>query len=360
MGRLRVTKNKKPVGKKKTPTAQETFAKLWKQVQNEQRLLGQLSDQIQDFYGVYKALCGPQEELWCRLQHEEVELLLTHWPRKSLSGMDRLRLGQYIIYTVTELYENPFRTIDVKELMLKAQSILMGDGALNSAEDDNPFGEKSTNKNRNSEADKEQNFFDEDDEDEDFFADDEFEQFFQKEFESGQKASNEAANELFNASSLNKMFRQLSKVLHPDLEQDEEQKIIKHELMAQLLTARDKHDAGTIITLYSQHIGGDGAQFSAEDFPRISALLKKQLRDLQFEKVQMTQQSGVAGFIYAHYHHKNSTRQKNLLRERQAVLEQFCDETSHSLTTNKTLKNLKQYLMAWESEQMAELLFDMY
>ena len=59
------------------------------------------------------------------------------------------------------------------------------------------------------------------------------------------RAERQDANELFNATTLNKMFRQLSKVLHPDLEQDETLKQHKHELMAQLLNARDKHDVGT-------------------------------------------------------------------------------------------------------------------
>jgi hypothetical protein len=349
MGRLRVTQATKPAGKKK-PSPQEAFAKLWKQVQNEQLLLGQLPSQIQHFYDLYSERCGRLETLCCELQRDEIHLLLTHWPRKSLRERERLVLVEYMLSVLGELKNNPFRNFDIAELQQTIQGILLPEDDEIAPMDDLFADEEKSRHERKNEHDQSA---------EDLFEDEEPDDFFHEHFAASGRSQNDIADELFNASSLNKMFRQLSKVLHPDLEQDEEQKKHKHELMSQLLTARDKHDLGTIVALYSQYIGGDGAQFSAEDFPRLTLLLKKQLRDLQSEKQQLALQSGLPGLVYYRFHHKNAARQKNLLRERESLLQQICEEMEYSLTANATLKNLKRFLADWADEQMDGLLFDL-
>ncbi|HEY6528618.1 MAG TPA: hypothetical protein VIZ65_07975 [Cellvibrionaceae bacterium] len=349
MGRLRVTQAKKPTGKNK-PGPQEAFAKLWKQVQKEQLLLEQLPAQIQQFYNLYNERCGRLEALYCELQRDEIHLLLTHWPRKSLRDRERLVLAQYILSTFTELKNNPFRSFDLAALEQTIHNILLPEDDDAEQTDDLFAGEEKSR----GEQGKDDNASDA----EEFLEDEEPDDFFDEYFGSSERTQNDTANELFNATSLNKMFRQLSKVLHPDLEQDEEQKKYKHELMSQLLVARDKHDVGAIVALYSQHIGGDGAQFAPEDFPRLTLLLKKQLRDVQKEKQQLAHQSGLPGLVYYRFHHKNAARQKNLLRERESLLQQINEDIEYSLAANATVKNLKNFLADWAEEQMESVLFD--
>lgn len=352
MGRLRVTQAKKTKGKKQL-SPQEAFAKLWKQVQNEQLLLGQLPGQIQQFYELYKEKFGPLEALWCELQQAEIQLMLSHWPRKSLRDSERLYLVQYVVNAFSELKSNPFRTFDIAELEATLHNVLLPPEDL-----ELPKGKKSpANDDMFDDVDSDHKHSAGSDE-ADFFTDDDFDEHFK----AASRMENDTASELFNATSLNKMFRQLSKVLHPDLEQDEELKKHKHELMSQLLTARDKHDVGTIVSLYSQHIGGDGAQFSAEDFPRLTLLLKKQLREIQFEKEQLAMQSGTAGIIYHRFQHKNANRQKTLLMQREAVLASMCADIEYSLDTNNTVKNLKEFLADWADEPMSDVFlnFDDY
>ena len=350
MGRLRVTEAKKSAGKKQL-TPQETFAKLWKQVQNEQAQLGLLPDQIKSFYNQYLEACGPLEARSCNLQRAEIELLLKFWPRKGLREVDRIFMVKYILSTFNELNSSPFTDFPLDELQEKIRITLAPD-------EDEPdmdfdvFDKPAENETEDNHAFEQGDgdFFDEDDS--------AFEEFFRDHTEDAKRTQNDIASELFNASTLNKMFRQLSKVLHPDLEQDEEQKRLKHELMAKLLTAREKHDVGTIMSLYSQHIGGDGAQFLAEDFPKLTLLLKKQLREVQKEKKQLALQSGIEGLIYHRFHHKNPTRQKNTLRERMAYLEQMCAASDEFLAVNTSVKNIKKYLADWAEDQFDLIFFD--
>lgn len=347
MGRLRVTAAKQTKAKK-TLTPQEAFAKLWKQVQKEQLLVSQIPEQIQEFYQTYLHAIGPYETQWCRLLADEIQLMLSHWQRKSLSDQDRLFLVEYVADNFRELLSNPFRDFELTELEEIFTTLM--------AQADEP--------KRPVKQPVNEDLFAQDEEvhgGEPFGSfDDEFseEELMEEEY---QRAERQDANELFNATTLNKMFRQLSKVLHPDLEQDESQKQHKHELMAQLLNARDKQDVGAIVALYSEHIGGDGAQFAPEDFPRLTILLKKQLRALQLEKEDIALRSGVAGLVFHRFHHKNPARQKTLLMQRQALMTSRCRAAQESLSFNTSVKNLKRFLNEWAEDNLnMMMLMDMY
>ena len=350
MGRLRVTEAKKTKGKK-TLTPQEAFAKLWKQVQKEQLLVSQIPAQIQEFYQTYLTTIGPYEAKWCRLLAEEIQLMLGHWQKKSLREQDRFFLVEYVADNFRELISNPFRDFELTEIEELFDAL--------TAQDDEP-------KHGSKTPDTEDMFGFDEDFDEEMEADDQLsgfeDEFNEEEFleDEYQRVERQDANELFNATTLNKMFRQLSKVLHPDLEQDETLKQHKHELMAQLLNARDKQDVGTIVALYGEHIGGEGAQFAPEDFPRLTLLLKKQLRELQMEKADIAMRSGAAGMVYRRFHHKNPSRQKTLLMQREVLLHKRCRAAQESLSFNTSVKNLKRFLNEWAEDNMGAMLIDLY
>ncbi len=346
MGRLRLTEAKKTKGKKSL-TPQEAFAKLWKQVQKEQLLVSQIPAQIQEFYQTYLTTIGPYETQWCQLLADEIQLMLSHWQRKSLSDQDRLFLVEYVADNFRELVSNPFRDFELTELE-EIFTSLMAEADEPKRPTKQPVNEDLFAQDEDVQGGESFNTFD------DEFSE---EELIEEEY---QRAERQDANELFNATTLNKMFRQLSKVLHPDLEQDEALKQHKHELMAQLLNARDKQDVGVIVALYSEHIGGEGAQFAPEDFPRLTILLKKQLRELQMEKVDIALRSGAAGLVYHRFHHKNPARQKTLLMQRQALMASRCRAAQESLSFNTSVKNLKRFLNEWAEDNMGSMLVDLY
>ena len=90
-------------------------------------------------------------------------------------------------------------------------------------------------------------------------------------------------SELEKRLSIDRLFRQLARVLHPDLEQDEALKAEKHELMSQCLQARQDKDINTLLTLYCQHVGDLPDDLSATDHDDLIKALQMQLRQLQNE-----------------------------------------------------------------------------
>lgn len=80
---------------------------------------------------------------------------------------------------------------------------------------------------------------------------------------------------------LARLFRRLARVLHPDREPDEARKRDKHRLMSDCLRARDERDIDTLLSLYTEHVGGLPMGLADADAASLERLLRVQLDTLQ-------------------------------------------------------------------------------
>lgn len=83
--------------------------------------------------------------------------------------------------------------------------------------------------------------------------------------------------------SVNRLFRQLAKVLHPDREQDETLKADKHLLMSQCLEARQRKDIDTLLQLYCEHVGDLPDDLTDTSHEELISALQLQLKMVQRE-----------------------------------------------------------------------------
>lgn len=83
--------------------------------------------------------------------------------------------------------------------------------------------------------------------------------------------------------SVDRLFRQLARVLHPDREQDEQLKADKHELMSRCLKARQEKDINTLLSLYCEHVGELPGDLADDSHETLINALKLQLEQLQLE-----------------------------------------------------------------------------
>jgi hypothetical protein len=86
--------------------------------------------------------------------------------------------------------------------------------------------------------------------------------------------------------SLSSIYKQLAKVLHPDLEQDEQLRVEKEDLMKQLTVAYEAKDLHALLTLEMQwlHKSTDHIQKLSEDKLEIfNEVLREQVADLEAE-----------------------------------------------------------------------------
>lgn len=99
------------------------------------------------------------------------------------------------------------------------------------------------------------------------------------------------AAELKN-KSIGRIYKQLAKLLHPDLEQDEDQKAYKEMRMQELTTAYEKNDLHTLLRLELEWIQKEEAnleQLTEEKLKIYNELLKEQVAALEEESFMQLQ-----------------------------------------------------------------------
>ena len=81
--------------------------------------------------------------------------------------------------------------------------------------------------------------------------------------------------------SVDRLFRQLAKVLHPDREQDEQAKAAKHVLMSECIKARKDNDINALLSLYCEHVGDLPDDLNNNSHAELVSALETQLKKLQ-------------------------------------------------------------------------------
>jgi hypothetical protein len=92
--------------------------------------------------------------------------------------------------------------------------------------------------------------------------------------------------------SIGRIYRQLAKILHPDLEQDMEQKAYKELHMRELTAAYEKNDLHTLLRLELEWLHKEEtnlAQLTDEKLNIYNEVLKEQAADLEAESYMMLQ-----------------------------------------------------------------------
>lgn len=92
------------------------------------------------------------------------------------------------------------------------------------------------------------------------------------------------------AKNISSIYKQLAKILHPDLEQDEKLKLQKEELMKQLTIAYENNDLHTLLKLELTWIQNEENNFDKltdEKLGIYNEVLKEQIRELEDELVEV-------------------------------------------------------------------------
>ncbi|MEH6446496.1 MAG: hypothetical protein V7784_21575 [Oceanospirillaceae bacterium] len=110
------------------------------------------------------------------------------------------------------------------------------------------------------------------------------EHFEQDKADNSAKAATDKLKKLLETANIPKMFRQIAKKLHPDREQDPEQRLIKQDLMAKAIQAREDGDILVLFDLYTSYVDQSELYFNDEQLVSINALLKVQITQIQAEK----------------------------------------------------------------------------
>ena len=316
-------------------TREEKFNRAWKRVQNQQAKNASFIEEAEKFvYGVEQKI-GEQERQFADALYASCNHLIRFYGRKSLSRWQRVTLLEWLMTHLTALSSTPFADhLDLDTLQLSCADALAAFHPSESVVDDmgthdeGPFqdGEKRGEAKQGTAdmfedlfADLEDSDFEHNDseyDDDSALGDDDFFEEYFRDRQAHEDARREKARsltQLLKGSSINRLFRKLARVLHPDLEQDDTAREQKNQLMAELIEARDSNNIPGIFSLYAEHVGESPLAELGDDLETATRLLQEQYQTLREQQREQLVGNPRLDMIYGRFYHRNPhTVQRNV------------------------------------------------
>ena len=281
--------------------------RLWEAIRRTREELSQWRRQVKQVEGLFREFIAPREQ---RLTDEVIQItecLVAHFANKDLSVANRSLLGLWITENLRSLINHPFASASrTAALQTRWRSLISMEGnveqQLSHLARTSQFADSSTeadyalaqehedqkDRARRQTLDQAQSRPDAN------RADRSEQRAGNKKARTSRDANEtghatedlgrmEKIKALENRLSVDRLFRQLAKVLHPDREPDETRKLQKHILMSECLKARQKKDIDALLNLYFTHVGSLPDDLSGTSHSELIQALEQQLKDLQAE-----------------------------------------------------------------------------
>ncbi|TNH43954.1 hypothetical protein [Photorhabdus luminescens] len=371
-------KKSKSSGQQVPKTPQQQFKTYWTSIEKYQLKIAKLQQQQDELFMRFQQEVLPVEHQYMQSRYDKAARLLSFADKKSLGKNQRRELFSWIEEELAELCTYPFNeNLDLNKLTDHFSNL----HAFKEEEIPTPeqmteirqaFGEyfdlneeisdeelldmiKNPEKMR---ATIEQHFQRES-------------EHFHDEYDAEETTDFDPAAEdqkkldsLFKSQEVSQMYRKIAKVLHPDREQDLDEKKKKNQLMVQLSQAKKDNDVWTIINMYHKYIDPTFS-FNSRDISDVNKLLKARIDILANELNQLKKSDSLPGMIWRTLGGETSKAIENNLHEHCKKLRQNIENEIQLRESLRSLTVLKSYLAerrdALEFEQeMIDYFFKQY
>jgi hypothetical protein len=143
---------------------------------------------------------------------------------------------------------------------------------------------------------------------------------------------------------LTRLFRRTAKVLHPDLADNEADRLRNDGLMKTLLRARREQDVATLFEMYFEYVGDPDVGVGAADLDAMQALLQRQLQQLQRETDQLSDQTPLHRWVVDNLLERSERDQRRALGRMRAELDEMGRQARAICRRVRTLASLKPVL----------------
>jgi hypothetical protein len=357
---------------------------LWIKIEKHQKRNINFSKKKVELFDAFKLAALPFEIRQAEQIARQVEHITGFISRKSLTEMQRNELLDWILSDIDYLDLHPFAAnIDTSRLrqqlnselsqltkknehpiddeaIVQLQSMLddLFDGDIPLERDElidilkNPESiEKYIKKAHENREYKEKPFGDEQDQSEDSFE----ENYFHEEYEQHiGKHDTKVLEKLFKGSQLNKMYKRLAAKLHPDKENDVDNKARMHALMQQLVSARKNKDVFTMLSLYHDHIDDDSFNFDAETITAIESLLEQKVSELNYELRQLKSDNTLECIVWNRFKGRSNKITTQNIQNHMTQLTEEADNINYFILKTKTVKILQVELSVRIEQRKSE------
>ena len=359
--KAKATPKKKPKSK-----AQKDFDFMWEMVQKAQKKNKKLETDIDALRKVYHQQIKPAElatapsmvNLCERLMDFFSRKSLPHWQRdelnewigelldhlKVLSVDDFSRLSQQYKQCIIDFYE--YDEEELQEIQNKIDETIEAFNNQNNKSDEQGNDE---NEDSFSGFDFNNDNFQEagfDESDPSVFTENDF---FSKFFGGQSSSSNDGKKEpsqLINEKWIRTIFKKTASALHPDKEQDPQQRERKQTLMAKLLNARDDNDVFTMLELHNEYVDAKDLDLAKTDVESLVELLRQQYQRLEIQRHEFIYANPENAMLHERLYEKSKKKQKETIEHHLNVINSQIEQNNHLTSRLKNMKVLKQAIEA--------------
>lgn len=182
-------------------------------------------------------------------------------------------------------------------------------------------------------------------------------------YHASQDTKQKDLDKLFKAGQLNKIYKRLATLLHPDKEQNPAKKAQKHELMQTLSEARKNKDAFTLLQLYQTHINDGEFSFDTDTLSSMQALLKEKLYLLEEEHYQAKITNDMPTLVWRKFSARSKKQTENNIKNHASNLAAEVHEQQLIMQQHTTVAQMKKLLqqrleqnLGWVSDMPIELI----
>lgn len=317
------------------PTQASRHHRLWEAIRTTREEINNWQIRADYIQGQFQNTILPREHRITDSVQQLTHLVIEHFQNPKRDAAERSLLGLWIIHNLGSLATHPFASkAQSNELLIQFSQTLDSDDAIDSQllrllQNNEPEADRASDtasfyaQDDESELDEEEITFDfgwhksADVEtphaqssrvDEEPTPSSSYSTSTENDVDEGTASVlDEKINTLEQKLSINRLFRQLAKVLHPDREQDETLKAEKHLLMSQCLEARQNKDIDTLLELYCEHVGELPEGLTDDSHEELISALELQLKQLQRELRQQRFGDALQAQIVERYSDSSNT-----------------------------------------------------
>ncbi|SBS39822.1 hypothetical protein MSP8887_04022 [Marinomonas spartinae] len=361
---MKVTTSK-TIQKEQQDTPESRFNNAWQRIVNQRKKNQQLQKKMNSFTETTMEQLQAPEQDYASILYVICEQFLVFYQRKSLSNWQRETLMEWFMEHYQFLRSSPFvGHLDLDSLASQCQKAIVNMHPEIAEEVDNLWQEDGLDIEDDLEDDDSlegddpftedmfeslfSDFIQNEASDEQDTKEDIFSEFFRKQKAENEKQQHEEKelDKLMKTGALNKLFRKILRQLHPDLEQDEDRRKAKNQLVSQLTDARDNGDIGTIFTMYAEHIGESPLRSLGDaDLDNATKVLQRQFEQLRDQKDDILFEAGpIAAAIYSRFHRKTKKATQEAINDHIKELQQDTQSLKEFSVYVTSIAKLKPYL----------------
>jgi hypothetical protein len=383
---------------------QKSLSDLWSKIEKKQKRNQKFLDDKENLFVEFQAKVLPFEQQQGMEMVNLVEFLIPFFGRKSLSEYQREELISWIESTLEYLRSHPFLAdvdhdalqnkftaaftafiqvqnveIDIQQIekvrmdiehMFEGNMQLTEDEIINLIKDPSLLNQYIQRMDKEISEDEE----DYDNEENNGEHGDPFERFFDDNFgeddlqqdaakEASKDAKQKNLDKLFKAGQLNKIYKRLASLLHPDKEQDPAKKEQKHVLMQTLSDARKNKDAFTLLQLYQIHINDGEFSFDPDTLGSMQALLRAKLHRLDDELYAEKSSNELSTLVWRKFSGRSKKQTESNIKIHVANIAEEVQENQLIMQQNQTVAQMKKHLQerleknrGWVSDMPIDLM----